>query len=51
MSFALYMIGYLIFIAGIAWACVVAGVPQLYIIIGAVILLAIVNLFSRGKVR
>ena len=34
MSFALYMIGFLIFLAGLIWAAVVAGVPQLYIVIG-----------------
>lgn len=53
MSFALYMIGYLIFIAGLAWACVVAGVPQLYILIGAVILLGlgIVTAVSRTRAK
>jgi hypothetical protein len=41
MSFALYMIGFIIFLAGLAWAAVVAGVPQTYIAIGAVVLLGI----------
>ncbi|MEZ0308676.1 MAG: hypothetical protein ACAH21_12175 [Ramlibacter sp.] len=41
MSFALYMIGFIIFLAGIVWAAVVAGVPQLYIGIGALVLLGI----------
>jgi hypothetical protein len=41
MSFALYMIGFLIFLAGLVWAAVVAGVPQTYIAIGAVVLLGI----------
>jgi hypothetical protein len=51
MSFALYMIGFLIFIAGVAWAAVVAGVPQLYIIIGAIILLGIGILTAVSRTR
>ena len=39
MSFALYMIGFIIFMAGLIWAAVVAGVPQLYIGIGALVIL------------
>lgn len=45
MSFALYMIGFLIFMAGVVWAAVVVGVPQLYIGIGILILLGI-GIFS-----
>lgn len=41
MSFALYVIGFIIFVAGLAWAASTAGIPQLYIAIGAVILLGI----------
>lgn len=41
MSFALYMVGFILFLAGIVWAAVEAGVPQLYIGIGALILLGI----------
>ena len=37
MSFALYMIGFVIFPGGVMWGAVVAGVPQLYIGIGALI--------------
>jgi hypothetical protein len=53
MSFVLYMIGFLIFLAGVAWGASVAGVPSLYIGIGALILLGI-GIFSavsrtRGK--
>ncbi|HVZ42398.1 MAG TPA: hypothetical protein VHA82_01200 [Ramlibacter sp.] len=51
MSFALYMFGFIIFIAGVAWACVVAGVPQLYIIIGVVILLGIGILTAVSRTR
>ncbi|MDQ0081228.1 MULTISPECIES: hypothetical protein [Variovorax] len=53
MSFALYMIGFVIFLGGLIWGASVAGVPTLYIGIGAVILLGI-GIFSavsrtRGK--
>lgn len=51
MSFALYLVGFLVFIGGLAWAASVAGVPQLYILIGAVILLGlgIVTAVSRTR--
>jgi hypothetical protein len=45
MSFVLYMIGFLIFLAGVAWGASVAGVPTLYIGIGALIILGI-GIFS-----
>jgi hypothetical protein len=53
MSFALYMVGFLIFLGGVIWGAVVAGVPHLYIGIGALIVLGI-GIFSavsktRGK--
>jgi hypothetical protein len=53
MSFALYLTGFLIFIGGVAWGLVVAGVPTLYVAIGSVILLGI-GMFTgvsrtRGK--
>ena len=41
MSFALYMVGFVIFLGGLVWAAVVAGVPQLYIGIGVLVLLGI----------
>ena len=41
MSFALYIIGFLIFMGGVAWALVTAGVSTLYVMITCVILLGI----------
>jgi hypothetical protein len=41
MTFLLYLIGYLIFIAGVAWALSVAGISRLYITIACVILLGL----------
>ncbi len=41
MSFLLYLIGFIVFITGLAWLATVAGVSQTYVMIGAVILLGI----------
>jgi membrane protein implicated in regulation of membrane protease activity len=41
MPFSLYMIGFLVFMAGVVWAAVVVGVPQLYITFGALVLIAV----------
>lgn len=41
MSFVLYLLGFAIFLAGVAWGLTVLHVPQLYITIGVVILLGI----------
>lgn len=51
MSFALYLIGFLIFLAGVAWGASVAGVPTLYIAIGALILLGIGIFSAVGRTR
>ncbi|MEN3972830.1 hypothetical protein WJS89_09140 [Sphingomicrobium sp. XHP0235] len=40
-SSAVYFLGFLILIGGLAYAAIVAGVPSLYVGIGAVILLGI----------
>jgi poly(A) polymerase Pap1 len=41
MSFVIYLIGFAIFIGGVAWALITAGVDSLYVIIASVILLGI----------
>ena len=41
MSFALYIVGFLILIGGVAWALVTAGVSTVYVMITCVILLGI----------
>lgn len=51
MSFVLYMIGFLLFLAGVAWGASVAGVPSLYIGIGALILLGIGIFSAVGRTR
>ena len=51
MSFALYLIGFIIVIAGLAWGAVVAGVPQTYILIGVVVLFGIGILSAVKRTR
>ena len=41
MSFAIYFVGFLLVIAGVAWALSTAGVQPLYIVIACVILLGL----------
>lgn len=41
MRFVVYMIGFLILIAGLAWAAITAGAPTLYVEIGGLILLGL----------
>ncbi len=41
MRFIVYMLGFLILIGGLAWAAIEAGAPQLYVMIGGVILLGL----------
>jgi small basic protein len=47
MSFLLHLIGFIVFIAGLAWLATVLGVSQTYVMIGAVILLGI-GIFSAA---
>ncbi|HSV52607.1 MAG TPA: hypothetical protein VLJ57_10840 [Burkholderiaceae bacterium] len=51
MSFVLYMLGFIIFLGGLAWGAVVAGVPHLYIGIGAVIILGLGIFSAVSKTR
>jgi hypothetical protein len=51
MSFALYMVGFVIFLGGIIWGAVVAGVPTVYIGIGSLIILGIGIFSAVGRTR
>lgn len=51
MSFAIYMVGFLIFLGGLIWAAVTFGVPTLYIGIGSLILLGIGIFSAVGRTR
>ncbi len=41
MSFAIYIVGFLIFIGGLSYGAVLLHVPQEWIIVGAVVLLGL----------
>ena len=51
MSFALYMVGFLIFLGGVIWGAVIAGVPHTYIGVGALIFLGIGIFSAVAKTR
>ena len=53
MSFLLYLIGFVIFVAGVAWALSVAGISHTYIAIAVVILvgLGIVTGVTRTRTK
>ena len=51
MSFGIYLVGYLLVIAGVAWGLSVAGVGQTYILIACVILLGLGILTGVSKTR
>lgn len=50
MSFLLYIVGFVVFIAGLAWVATLLGVSQAYIMTGVVVLLAI-GLFTAAATR
>jgi hypothetical protein len=41
MAFLLYLVGFIVFITGLAWLATVVGISQSYVMIGALILLGI----------
>lgn len=51
MSFGLYLVGFAVVIAGVAWGLTVAGVRPLYIAIACVILLGIGILTGVTRTR
>jgi poly(A) polymerase Pap1 len=51
MSLIIYLIGFAFVIGGIAWALIVAGVPPLYVMITAVILVGIAILTGVTHTR
>ena len=51
MSFALYLIGFLVLLGGVAWALITAGVRPLYVAIACVILLGIGILTGVTRTR
>ncbi|MFC7297671.1 hypothetical protein [Herminiimonas aquatilis] len=51
MSFLIYLIGFAIFLGGVAWALITAGVAILYVVIASVILLGIGILTGVSRTR
>lgn len=53
MSFALFLIGLLILVGGIAWGLITAGVPETYVGIACVIVLGlgIMGAVSRTRTK
>ena len=51
MSFALYMIGFVIFLGGLIWGAIEVGVPHLYIGIAALIILGVGIFSAVGRTR
>lgn len=51
MSFALYMIGFAIFLGGLVWGAFVLGAPPVYIGIGSLVILGIGIFSAVGRTR
>ena len=51
MSFALYLLGFAVLIGGIAWGLIMVGVPQIWVIVSAVILLGLGIVTGVSKTR
>ena len=50
-SCALYLLGFEIFLGGLIWGAVEAGIPQMYIGIGALVILGIGIISAVSKTR
>jgi len=51
MSFALYMLGVILLVGGIAWALITAGLAALYVAIACVIVLGIGIMMAVSRTR
>jgi len=51
MSFALYMLGFVVFLAGMIWGAIEAQVPLVYVGIGTLLLLGIGIFSAVSKTR
>jgi hypothetical protein len=51
MSFALYVVGFLVVIAGVAWGLIKVGAPAQWVIIASVVLLGIGILTGVTRTR
>lgn len=51
MSFLLYMVGYVVFVAGLAWLATVVGVANGYVTMAAIVLLGVGVLTGLAQAR
>ena len=51
MSFLLYFVGFIVFIAGLGWLATLAGLSQGVVASGALVLLGIFTAISRARER
>ena len=51
MRFFAYVIGFLFLIGGLAWAAIEAGAPQLWVMIGSMIMLGIGIITGASRTR
>lgn len=51
MSYALYLIGFLVLIAGLAWGASLMGVPQQWIVVGVVVMVGLGILTGVTRTR
>lgn len=51
MSIALYVVGFIVLIGGLAWAASLLGVPSLWITVGIVVVAGIAIISIAGSVR
>jgi len=50
-SFSTYLIGFIILIIGIAIAMVLVGVPQVWVIVGCIVLIGIAILMATTRTK
>ncbi len=51
MSFSIYLVGFLIVIGGVAWGLLRAGIPTVWVIIAAIIMVGVGILTGVGQTR
>jgi membrane-bound acyltransferase YfiQ involved in biofilm formation len=51
MSFAIYLVGFILLTGGVAWGLITAGVPSLYVAIACVILVGLGIISGVSKTR
>jgi hypothetical protein len=50
-SFAWYLVGYIIFVVGLAWAAVMLGAQPMWVVIGVIVLIGIGIMMATRRKR